>query len=124
MLNIRKKQKILLVVIMFFAFGLRLASVKDGNSLEMGASITIDGLEERWAEEYVLFLPGTIEKININTAEQEVLEALPGVGEKLAQEIIIYREENGLFHSTDEIINVSGIGIKKLSQMKEFIIVE
>ncbi|WP_313525910.1 ComEA family DNA-binding protein [Anaerotignum sp.] len=90
----------------------------------MGTEITPEGLELRWSEDYKLFLPGTIDKININTADQETLESLPGVGEKLSTAIIKYREENGLFHSVDEIVNVSGIGIKKLNQMKEFIIVE
>ena len=122
--KIRKKQKLLLLVVLFFALGLGLNAIKGGSFLEMGTSVTVEGLEARWTEEYALFLPGTIEKININTADQETLEALPGVGEKIAKEIIIYREKNGPFHSTEDIVNVSGIGIKKLSQMKEFIIAQ
>ena len=36
-------------------------------------------------------------KININTATQEQLDNLPGVGASTAQKIINYRKENGKF---------------------------
>lgn len=90
----------------------------------MGTLTTVNQLETRWEEDYKLFIPGTIDKININTADQQTLEALPGVGEKLAKAMIEYRQVKGPFHSTDEVVNISGIGLKKLNQMKEFIIVE
>lgn len=50
--------------------------------------------------------------ININTATQEELETLPSIGEVRAQEIIAYREEHGGFRTTDELMEVSGIGEK------------
>jgi len=120
----KRRVQVLFLVVLFFILGLAFLSVNVGEPIQIGTAITVDGLESRWSEEYKLFLPGTIEKININTADQATLEVLPGVGEKIAEKIILYREQNGLFHSTDEIVNVSGIGIKKLNQMKEFIIVE
>lgn len=48
--------------------------------------------------------------ININTADENQLTQLNGIGEKRARTIIEYREENGLFGSEEEIMNVSGIG--------------
>ncbi len=48
--------------------------------------------------------------VNINTATQEELEALPGIGETLALRIIEYREQVSEFYSIEEITNVSGIG--------------
>ncbi|WP_352401098.1 helix-hairpin-helix domain-containing protein [Anaerotignum sp.] len=90
----------------------------------MGAAIGTEGLELKWSGDYRLFLPGTIDKININTADQEALQALPGVGEKLAKAIVQYRKEKGLYHTVDEIVNVPGIGLKKLNQIKEFTIAE
>lgn len=122
--NERKVLKVMLIVVIFFILGLAFASVKENNSLQMGTAISPEMLETRWSQEYKLCLPGMVGKLNINTADQEDLEALPGVGEKIAQEIIFYREENGLFQTTDEIVKVSGIGIKKLDQMKGFIIVK
>ncbi|NCC69530.1 MAG: helix-hairpin-helix domain-containing protein [Clostridia bacterium] len=49
--------------------------------------------------------------ININTADAELLCALPGIGEKTAQAIIFYREENGPFSDISDIIDVKGIGL-------------
>lgn len=51
-----------------------------------------------------------VELININTADVDALCTLPGVGEKTAKSIVQYREQNGEFKSTDEIMSVSGIG--------------
>ncbi len=113
-----------MLVVFAFILAMIFTSMKGGDSLHMGSAVTVEALEARWAGDYKLFLPGTIEAININTADQKALEALPGVGEKIAKEIIKYREKNGLFHETEDIVNVPGIGIKKLNQMKEFIIAE
>lgn len=49
-------------------------------------------------------------RININSASVEVLMALPGIGEVKAKAIVDYREQNGPFQTTDELMNVSGIG--------------
>ena len=63
-------------------------------------------------------------KININTASVEELKTLPGIGEKTAEKILIYREKNGNFRSTKDLINVSGIGEKKLEKIKDYIFIE
>ena len=59
--------------------------------------------------------------VNINTATVEELCALPEIGEKTAERIIAYREQNGLFKSTDEIMSVSGIGSKTYEEIKSYI---
>ncbi len=59
------------------------------------------------------------DKVNINTASKEELESLPGIGPTLAQRIIEYREENGPFSSAEDLLNVKGIGEKKLEKIKD-----
>ncbi|HLE45277.1 MAG TPA: helix-hairpin-helix domain-containing protein [Methylomirabilota bacterium] len=62
-------------------------------------------------------------KLNINTATAAELEALPGVGEVIAQRIVDYRTDNGPFGSVDELIDVSGIGESTLASMRELVTV-
>ena len=50
------------------------------------------------------------EKINLNTADAETLQLLPGIGEKRAADIIDYRQANGPFRIPEDLTRVSGIG--------------
>lgn len=63
------------------------------------------------------------QKININTAELWLLEALPGIGETLAQRIIDYRTANGFFQEIDEVMRVEGMGPKVFEPIKDKITV-
>jgi len=63
------------------------------------------------------------QKININDAEEWLLEALPGIGDTKAKAIVIYREQNGPFKYTSELMNVEGIGQALYDQIKELITV-
>jgi len=65
----------------------------------------------------------TPQKININTANSEELQMLPGIGPVLAERIIRYRTVNGPFDSVDDITRVSGIGEKKLDAIRDMITV-
>ena len=62
-------------------------------------------------------------KININTATVEELVSLPGIGNKIANRIIEYREQNDNFKTIEEIMNVKGIGKKKFKKIKQLITV-
>lgn len=59
--------------------------------------------------------------ININTASEQELMTLSGIGQAKAQQIIQYREENGLFDTPEDLMNVSGIGEKSFETLKDSI---
>ena len=59
--------------------------------------------------------------ISINDADLESLMALPGIGEVLAQRILDFRTENGAFSAPEELLNVEGIGKKRLEEILDLI---
>jgi competence protein ComEA len=56
--------------------------------------------------------------VNINTATQQQLETLPGLGAKVAERIIEYRQKNGNFKKVEDLMNVKGIGEKSFLKLK------
>lgn len=52
--------------------------------------------------------------VNINTADAEALDSLPGIGPAKAAAIIEYRETNGSFKTVDELLEVNGVGSQTL----------
>lgn len=112
------------------------ASIKNVNLayvLEDGQKIYIPTIEEENEKEIAIVTSGESGKmvensskkeskiVNINTANEEELQKIPGIGEATAQKIIEYRKENGKFKTIEELKNVSGIGESKFNQMKEYI---
>lgn len=61
------------------------------------------------------------EKVDINHADQSTLERLPGVGPKLAQAIVTYREQNGEFVLPADVMRVPGIREGRFAQIKPWI---
>lgn len=56
--------------------------------------------------------------ININTASAKEFEALPGIGEVKAAQIVTYRNEHGLFTSFEDLLNIPGIGPELLEKIR------
>ena len=56
--------------------------------------------------------------VDINHADVQRLTELPGVGVKVAERIVAYREENGPFEKVEELMNVRGIGEKTFLKLK------
>ena len=57
--------------------------------------------------------------VNLNSATQAELEALPGIGPSLAQAVIAERERRGGFRSVNELRDVRGIGEKRFADLKD-----
>jgi len=96
-----------------------------GDVLSMAGGVTSDADPTR----VELYIPESVEsaspqKISINRAEAWLLDALPGIGPALAQNIIQYREQNGPFVMTEELLLVTGIGEAKYDGLKDLITVE
>lgn len=62
--------------------------------------------------------------ININTASAMELEKLPGIGAKLAAEIVNHRARYGRFRRVEHLLLVRGISESRLRQMRSLISVE
>ena len=62
--------------------------------------------------------------ININTADLKTLQTLKGIGPTYAKRIIEYRQTNNGFDSIDELVNVKGIGEKRLENIRPYIKLE
>ncbi len=62
-------------------------------------------------------------RLNINTANEDQLQQLPGIGASTAKKIISDRTANGPFKSVDDLLRVSGIGEKKLASLVDLICV-
>ena len=60
-------------------------------------------------------------KVNLNQATKEELMTLSGVGEKKAEKIIEYREENGSFKTIEDLKNVNGFGEKSFESLEKYI---
>ncbi|GAB2687397.1 hypothetical protein GCM10027271_57990 [Saccharopolyspora gloriosae] len=60
-------------------------------------------------------------KVDLNTATEEQLDALPGVGKVMAERIVQWRTEHGRFGSIDQLQDVDGIGETRLSKLRELV---
>ena len=63
--------------------------------------------------------------VNVNSASaEEIAESLKGIGLSKAEAIVDYRDKNGAFKHTDELVNVKGIGIRTVDINREFILLD
>jgi comEA protein len=83
-----------------------------------------DSLEKINDNQPVNFDLSPDEKININSAYPDDLVRLPGIGEVIAERIVDYRQQVGKFSSIEQLMNVKGIGRKKLEKLRNHVILE
>jgi len=95
---------------------LLLSPVRHGSKITVNSVIKIGLLEP---EKLILFfIP-----FDLNRVTENQLNAIPGIGEKISQNIVQYRESTGFFKSLDEIKNVKGIGDVLYGKIKNYFFV-
>lgn len=121
MLVLTKKARIILAAVLFAALaaGGMLIERLESDAFIMETTAQEDDLAYTSDAETVI-----MGKININSADAAELDKLRGIGVSLAQRIIDYREKNGAFATTEEIMKVSGISEKKFEDIRDFICTE
>lgn len=67
--------------------------------------------------------PGPSAPVNLNTADAAALDSLPGVGPATARNILDWREANGRFTAVEDLLSVTGIGEKTLSELRDLVTV-
>ncbi|MBR3275130.1 MAG: ComEA family DNA-binding protein [Eubacterium sp.] len=83
------------------------------------ASLIKDGMQIRVY--YMQDLVSGGGKVNINIADRDTLMTLPGIGQAKADAIIAFREENGAFKETEDLLQVDGIAEKLFSRISDLI---
>lgn len=64
------------------------------------------------------------QKIDINAADEEQLQLLPGIGPVLAQRIVQWRQENGNYEIPEDLLAVEGIGLATLEAIRDMITIQ
>ena len=61
--------------------------------------------------------------VNINTANSEQLQTVPGIGPATAEKILQMRKSYGAFKSVDDLLAIRGLGAKRLEKMRKYLTV-
>src|SRR5258707_7267473 len=64
-----------------------------------------------------------LKPININTANSEELQQVPGIGPATADKILQMRKSYGAFKSVDDLLAIRGLGPKRLEKMRKYLTV-
>lgn len=93
--------------------------VNQAMTLSDGDRIYIPTREETEALLEVQNYQSADTRVNINTASEEALQALSGIGPGKAKAIVAYREEHGNFETEEDLMKVSGIGQASYEKLRD-----
>ena len=87
-----------------------------------GAQVVVPGPRARLGMGNSTNGGGSSKRVSLNQASPAQLEDIPGVGPVLAQRIVDFRESKGPFREVEDLLDVSGIGEKKLAELREYVV--
>jgi len=89
------------------------------------AGLGIDFLVKRYSPtKSIMGFSQNIGKINLNTADIDLLVSIPGIGEKLARSIIEYRNLHSGFNDLEELKGIKGITKYRYEKLKYNLFIE
>ena len=97
--------------------GTDLTTINQAQRLEDGEQIVV-GVEQGSSTSGSVTHPG---KVNLNTASNQELDALPGIGPVLASRIVAWRKAHGQFKSIEDLRQVSGVGDAKFADLRPLV---
>ncbi len=119
----REEGAVILLAVVFLAFsaGWMVRTVGTSQSVRIET--------ERTGEELPVEIPSPTplpagERVDLNTAGVEELQALPGIGEKRAADIVADREANGPFRYPEDLTRVKGIGEETVRALLDHVTVK
>jgi competence protein ComEA len=66
--------------------------------------------------------PAPVAPVDVNHADAAQLESLPGIGPRLAQRIVAFRDQNGFFGDAQEMLDVNGLSESELRQIEPYVV--
>uniref|UniRef100_UPI002627CD7D helix-hairpin-helix domain-containing protein n=1 Tax=Hydrogenimonas sp. TaxID=2231112 RepID=UPI002627CD7D len=83
--------------------------------------LELEGIDKQtlkvWAE-------GLHSRVDVNTAGVKALSKIKAIGKKLAEKIVEFREKNGPFKTLEDMLNIKGLGKKKLDKIRDHIAIK
>jgi competence protein ComEA len=116
-LNQRERTVVLILAATFLA-GSGIAWLSRARALRRSSAVVVEPATDTASRAMLASGP-----INLNTANARQLEALPDIGPVLAARIVAFRESRGGFRSVSQLREVSGIGPKRYSALKDLLTV-
>ena len=116
MVKTSKTEKVLLGLTVVFLLGLLLCFFAASGGGEAGYTVTTQRRTD-----WQLTEP---QKVDLNTADAEELQALDGIGEVLARRIIERREDEGPYRTVEDLLEVEGIGQATLERFRHQVYIE
>ena len=115
------EKKVLAVLTLFLILGIGVRWYQKENSkvdLRVVPSHELDYVKQKFEESRL-----KKKQVHLNTATSQELEELPGIGPKLAQQIIQYRETVKTFTSPEEVLKIKGFGKVRYENLRPYLLV-